>query len=428
MAGKDIIMLSQRELRRLHIIHKVLEGVIRQVDAADLLLLSDRQIRRIVKRVRLEGEAGITHKSRGKPSNRRLPKTIKDKVIKLYREKYHDFGPTFASEKLYEIDRIKIGDETLRQWLIESGDWKKTGKKRTHRQWRERKHYFGEMIQLDGSHHDWFEGRGPKCVLMGYIDDATGKTFGRFYPYEGTIPAMDSFKRYIKKYGIPMSVYLDKHTTYKSPAKPSIEDELNNTKPLSEFGRALKELGVELIHANSPQAKGRVERLFKTLQDRLVKEMRLRGIHSIEEANKFLGYYLPIYNKRFAVKPKGKDNLHRPIPKGIKLDNILCIKTERRLRKDFTVAHNRKLYQVEDPIKAERVVVIEKIDGSMAITYKDTPVKFREITTRPKKEQKEPRVCIARKRYIPPPDHPWRRFKFGKQSRYEQGEPIGVQP
>ena len=428
MAGKDIIMMSQRELRRLHIIHKVLDGAIRQVDAADLLLLSDRQIRRIVKRVRLEGEAGIRHKSRGKPSNRRFPKKIKDKVIKLYREKYNDFGPTLASEKLYEIDSIQISDETLRRWLIESGDWKKADKKRIHRQWRERKHHFGEMVQIDGSHHDWFEGRGPKCVLMGYIDDATGKIFGRFYPYEGTIPAMDSFKRYIKKYGIPMSVYLDKHTTYKSPAKPSIEDELNNTKPLSEFGRALKELGVELIHANSPQAKGRVERLFKTLQDRLVKEMRLRGINSIEEANKFLGYYLPIYNKRFAVKPKEKVNLHRPIPKGIKLNNILCIKTERRLSKDFTVAHNRKLYQVEDPIKAEKVVVIERIDGAMAITYKDGPLQFREITTRPPKEQKEPQICIARKRYIPPPDHPWRKFTFSRQSRYKQREPIEVQP
>jgi hypothetical protein len=284
------------------------------------------------------------------------------------------------------------------------------------------------MIQMDGSHHDWFEGRGTKCVFMGYIDDATGNTFGRFYGYEGTIPAMDSFKHYIKKYGIPMSVYLDKHTTYKSPAKPSIEDELNNTKPLSEFQRALKELGVEVIHANSPQAKGRVERLFKTLQDRLVKEMRLRGISTIEQANKFLGYYLPIYNRRFAVKPKEKDNFHRPISKDINLDNILCIKTKRSLRNDFTVAHNKKLYQVEDSIKTKKVVVIERIDGSISITYKDNPLKFREITTRPKKEQKQPQIYITRKIYIPPPDHPWRKFKFGRQSKYEQKESIGVQP
>jgi len=176
---------------------------------------------------------------------------------------------------------------------------------------------------MDGSHHDWFEGRGAGCVFMGYIDDARGEVFGRFYPYEGTIPAMDSFKRYIKKNGLPMSVYLDKHTTYKSTAKPTIQDELNNTQPLSEFERALKELGVEVIHANSPQAKGRIERLFGTLQDRVVKEMRLRGIRTIEEANCFLEEYLPLYNSRFAVCPKGKDNLHRPVGRGLELDGIL---------------------------------------------------------------------------------------------------------
>lgn len=264
MAGKDIIMLSQRELKRLHLIRKALEGTLKQVEAADILLLSDRQIRRIIKRVRLEGDAGITHKLRGRPSNRRLPKKIKEKAIKLYRERYKGFGPTLASEKLFEIDRIKINDETLRNWLIESGDWKKVRKGREHRQWRERKYHFGEMIQMDGSHHDWFESRGSKCVFMGYIDDATGKVFGRFYEYEGTIPAMESFNRYIKKYGIPMGVYLDKHTTYKSTARPSIEDELNNTGPLSEFERALKELGVEVIHGQytAGQRQGR-----ETIQD-----------------------------------------------------------------------------------------------------------------------------------------------------------------
>ncbi|KJU83965.1 transposase [Candidatus Magnetobacterium bavaricum] len=153
------------------------------------------------------------------------------------------------------------------------------------------------MVQMDGSHHAWFEDRGTKCVFMGYIDDATNRVYGSFYGYEGTIPAMDSFKRYIMKYGIPMSVYLDKQTTYKSPAKPTIEDEINGREALSEFGRTLKELSVQLIHANSPQAKGRVERLFQTLQDRLVKEMRLRNISTIEEANKFLDQYLSVIMK-----------------------------------------------------------------------------------------------------------------------------------
>ncbi|MBI5099838.1 MAG: helix-turn-helix domain-containing protein [Nitrospirae bacterium] len=173
MARKDIIMLSQRELRKLHFIKKVLEGVVKQIEAAEMLSLSDRQIRRLAKRVRIEGDTGITHKSRGKSSGRKLPTGIRDKVIELYREKYTGFGPTLASEKLAELEGIQLSDETLRLWLLESGDWKKARKGRKHRQWRERKHYFGEMIQMDGSHHDWFEGRGPKCVLMGYIDDAT---------------------------------------------------------------------------------------------------------------------------------------------------------------------------------------------------------------------------------------------------------------
>jgi hypothetical protein len=430
MAGKDIIMLSQKELKRLHIIQKVVDKAIRQTDAAEILSLSDRQIRRIVKKVRAEGERGIIHKSRGRDSNRKIPKKIKERVLKLYRAQYKDFGPTLASEKLFERDGIKLDDETLRIWLIESGDWKKTRKRRVHRQWRQRKQYRGEMVQMDGSHHNWFEGRGPQCVLMGYIDDATGTTFGRFYDYEGTIPAMDSFKRYIRKHGIPMIVYLDKHTTYKSNGKPSIEDELNDTKPLSEFERALKELGVEVIHANSPQAKGRIERLFGTLQDRLVKEMRLRGIQSIEEANTFLDQYLPLYNRRFAVTPEGKDNLHRGIPRGLNLDNILCMKTERTLRNDFTVAHNKKLYQIQDNIRASKVIVHDRIDGSIRITCKDSPLTFKEIPiTRPVpvKEKKQPIIIRPRKTYSPPKHQYWKNFKFGI-NRYERGNLIGSKP
>jgi transposase-like protein len=414
MAGEDMIMVGQGELKRLHVIRKVLERVIKQVEAAEILSLSGRQIRRIVKRIRSEGDRGVIHKSRGRPSNRRIPPKIKDRVIRLYRAQYKDFGPTLASEKLLERDRIEISDETLRRWLIEGGDWKKSRKRGRHRQWRERKHHYGEMVQMDGSHHTWFEGRGGPCVFMSYIDDATGKVFGRFYEYEGTIPAMDSFKRYIKKNGLPMRVYLDKHSTYKSTAKPTIEDELNDVAPLSEFERALRELGVEVSHAHSPQAKGRIERLFRTLQDRLVKEMRLRGIRTIEEANQFLEEYLPLYNKRFSVWPKEKDDFHRPLAKGMNLDAILCIKTERALRNDFTVAHNRKLYQVEEMIKASKVMVQDRIDGSMIMIHKGRALRFKEITERPPREKKEPMVVRRRKPYIPPTDHPWRRFKIRK--------------
>jgi hypothetical protein len=400
-----------------------LERVIKQVEAAEILSLSGRQIRRIVKRIRSEGDRGIVHQSRGKPSNRRTPDKVKNNVIRLYRAQYKDFGPTLASEKLLERDGIGISDETLRRWLLEAGDWKKTRKARGHRRWRERKHYAGEMVQMDGSHHEWFEGRGPWCVLMGYIDDATGKVFGRFYEYEGTIPAMDSFKRYIQKHGLPMSVYVDRHTTYKSTAKPSIEDELNNTMPLSEFERALIELGVEIIHAHSAQAKGRVERLFGTLQDRLVKEMRLRGIRTIEEGNRFLKQYLPVYNKRFSVRPMESNNVHRCLPKGLNLDAILCIKTERTVRNDFTVAHNKKLYQVEDRTNASKITIQDQIDGSMRMIYRDQSLRFKEIIERPVREEKAPVMMRRRKPVRPSPNHPWRNFKFGSH-KHERGKPI----
>jgi hypothetical protein len=411
MARKDIIMLSQRELKKLHVIMKVLDGVVKQIEAAEMLSLSDRQIRRLAKRVSIEGDRGIIHRCRGKSSGRKLPMEIRDRVIKLYREKYRGFGPTLASEKLAELEGIQLSDETLRLWLIASGDWKKARRGRKHRQWRERKHYFGEMLQMDGSHHDWFEGRGPKCVLMGYIDDATSKVFARFHEYEGTIPAMDSFKRYIRKYGIPVSIYLDRLSAYKSPGKLSMEEAADETELLSEFERAMKELGVEVKHAYSPQAKGRIERLFNTFQDRVVKEMRLRGIKSIEEGNKFLAQYLPGYNRRFAVKPKKAEDLHRAIPEGIELDNILCIRTQRGVRNDYTIAHNKRLFQILDKTEARKVQVEEKINGMMAITFEGRQLKFKEITARPEKQQKKLLIFpIKRKRtYGPAPSyHPWR--------------------
>ncbi len=423
MAGKDIITMTQGELKRLYVVRKAIDKVITQKEASKIIGVGLRQAQRMVFRVRTEGDSGIINKSRGRPSNRAKPGRVKDKALMLFRQKYPDFGPTLASEKLFERDGIKINDETLRLWLIEDGIPYKKRKKRPHRQWRERKERFGQMIQMDGSSHDWLEGRGPKCVLMGYIDDATGIPFGQFHAYEGTIPAMDSFKRYIKKRGLPLSVYLDKHTTYKSTKKLSIEEELANEEALSQFERALKELEVEVIHANSPQAKGRVERLFKTFQDRLVKEMRLANICNIDNANAFLGQYLPIYAKRFAVRPSKAGNLHRPIP-NIDLDRILCIKTKRALRKDFTVAHDKKLYQVLDNVRTKNVMVEERVDGSMVIRHKDAELKFKEIFDRPKKEESKKTYEFRLKRvYAPLADHPWRRFKLNPQyAHYSQRE------
>lgn len=423
MAGKDIIMLRQEELKRLHIIRKVSEGVLKQKEAAEILLISDRQVRRVIKRVREEGDRGIAHRSRGKTSNRRLLEKTREKVIRLYRQRYKGFGPTLFCEKLLEIDGIKISDETLRKWLIESGDWKKVRRGRRHRKWRERKESLGEMIQMDGSRHDWFEGRGEELVLMAYIDDATNRVFARFYDYEGTIPAMDSFKRYIEEYGIPMSVYLDKHSTYKSTGKPTIEDELNNRMPQSQFERGLEEIGVRVIHAHSPQAKGRIERIFKTFQDRVIKEMRLKWIKTKEEANEFLSRYLPIYNERFSFKAAKEGDLHREIPEGLDIDNILCIKTRRFVRNDFTIAHDRKLYQIEERINRREVIVEDRIDGSMEITYNDRALKFREIPVRPVRDKiTEPKAIKSgpKKVYIPPEDHPWKKYPAVNRKRPEE--------
>jgi len=422
MAGKDIIAMTQEELKRLHVIRKALDKSITQTEAANIIGLCLRQAQRIVKAVKVEGDKGVIHKSRGQLSNRALPNKIKDKALKLYKEKYHDFGPTLGSEKLFEIDKIKLNDETLRLWLLQAGIPYKKRKARPHRQWRQRKACFGEMVQMDGSHHDWFEARGPKCVLMGYIDDATSRPFARFYPYEGTIPAMDSFKRYIAKYGMPVSIYLDKHPTYKSNKKQTIEDELNNAEPLSQFSRAAKELGIDVIYADSPQAKGRIERLFNTFQNRLIKEMRLKGIKTIKEANKFLTYYLPIYAKRFVVVPTNDTDLHRFVPKGVDLDAVFCVKTIRVLRNDFTVAYNGKLYQVEDNVNAEKVTVEERANGSIHISYRNTDLKFKEITTRPKEQQEEPQA--PKGPYIPPRTAAWRRFRLPGSPRFEVREEV----
>ena len=208
-----------------------------------------------------------------------------------------------AAEKFAEREGMAIGAETLRGWLLAKGVTHFRRRKRPHRAWRARKAHVGELVQLDGSHHDWFEGRGPRCVLLAYIDDASSRVWARFYEYEGTIPAMDSFTRYGRRYGLPLAVYTDKHTTYKSPAEPTVDEQLEGHKPHSQFERSLAELGVELIHAHSPQAKGRVERLFGTFQDRLIKELRLAGSATLEAANGFLETYLPAYNQRFTVPP-----------------------------------------------------------------------------------------------------------------------------
>jgi len=417
MKKEGVISMSTRELKRLHVIQQVTEKRFKQAKAAESLELSLRQIKRLVKRLREEGPRGIVHRLRGQPSNRKHPSALKDKTLRLCQTRYRGFGPTLAQEKLLERDKIRVNRETLRQWLLEAGLWEKTKKGLKHRSWRERKECFGEMIQMDGSHHDWLEGRGPEPVLMGLIDDATNHVFARFYDYEGTFPALDSFKRYTLRYGLPQSVYLDKHSTYQSQAKPRLEEELEGQrKAQSQFERALEELGVRVIHADSPQAKGRVERLFGIFQDRLIKEMRLENIRTKEEANRFLTRYLPRYNRRFQREPKSPANLHQPLPEDLKLKRIFSVQKRRLLRNDNTIRHNKKLYLIETPWngrRPRRIQTEERLNGRLYLLDEDRELRYREIRERPLLPapmkapfpHKPPRI-------IPPSDHPWRKFRL----------------
>lgn len=413
MARKDIIIMSTKELKRLPVIHNVINKQITQREAAEILGLCDRQIRRIATRVKTGGEETLMHKSRGRPSHAAKPLKFKDKVLRLCKTRYKGFNPTFAAEKLFEIDKVKIHKETLRLWFIEADIAYKMRKGVKHRSWRPRKECYGQMVQLDGSHHDWFEGRGSKCVLMGYIDDATGYYFGKFYDFEGTIPAMDSFRSYIKKHGIPQSIYLDKHSTYKSMKKLTIEEELNNIRSLSQFERILTELRVDIIHANSPQAKGRVERSFGTHQDRLVKEMRLAGIRTVKKANRFLSsYYIPKHNQKFSIPAKRKVNLHRPAPKGFELCRIFSIKNKASLRNDFTIRYNNQFYQILDSIRADRVNIEEHLNGKLYMYHKGRHLSYKAIDKLPPRPKNAPKA--PKQRYIIPKDHPWRKFRFKK--------------
>lgn len=421
---EDILTMSQKELKRLHVIRKAIERRIKQKEAAELLEISQRQIRRLVKRVREESDGGIIHRLRGRLSHNAIPNTIKDRALRLCRGIYSGFNPTLASEKLFERNRIKINRETLRQWFIcESVSYEKR-KARPHRKWRARKEHCGQMVQMDGSHHDWFEGRGPRCVLMGYIDDATNRVYARFYDYEGTFPAMDSFKRYILSYGLPMSVYLDRHPAYKSLKKQTIEDELVNRQALSQFGRVLEDLGVHFIHAQSAPAKGRIERLFKTFQDRLVKEMRLEGTKSTAEGNRLLDRYLPVFNKRFNVIPVSSEDLHRPLVAGADLDSIFAAKTERTLRNDFTVVHNGRLYQVQDNIRSDKVIVEDRLSGKRLITYKGRALRYHEIAQRPKKVPQPYKSSKPRIYESPAMDNPWRLFRLPGSHKTQISEEV----
>jgi len=412
--AKDVLMITQEEVRRYQVVRKIFDREMNQQEAAEYLDLSDRQIRRIVSRVRKEGERGVIHRLRGAKGCRRLPESFKNRILEVYRRQYADFGPTLASEKLLERDKVKVCDETLRRWLIQAGLWRlRQRKKPKERSWRQRKEHVGEMVQLDGSHHDWLEGRGPKLVLMGYIDDATSRFYGRFYGYEGTLPAMGSLKRYIKLYGIPRSIYLDKHSTYKNNHKQRYTDwPFRDQGELTQFARACRQLGTELIYAHSAPAKGRVERVFRTLQDRLVKELRLSGAKTCQEANVVLGWYLNVFNRKFRVSARKKGDWHRPLNPRMDLDEILSVQTKRVLRNDRTIFHNKRWFQVLTKTRAQNVMIHEYLSGRMGVKGGMARLSYQLIEGPPSRIQQNNRPHNIRKRrrpYIPPKESYWRR-------------------
>lgn len=422
--------MTIKELKKLTIGKQAIDGHITQKRGARLLGVSYRQMKRIVSRIRREGEVGVKHRGGGRPSNRRIGEETKEAVLRIYQHRYSGFAPTLAQEKLEELEGMRISVQTMRNWLIEADHWQVRKRGRKHRRWRQRKDYFGEMVQLDGSHHRWLEERGGELVLMGYIDDATGNVFGRFYEYEGTLPAMDSFRRYISKYGVPLSVYLDKHSTYKSLRKARIGEQLAGLRDgLSQFERAMQELGVEVIHAHSAPAKGRIERLFKTFQDRLVKEMRLAVISNLQEANQFLEKYLPVYNQKFhraAAKPA---DLHRQAPGDKELSAILCIRKQRVLRNDFTFMYAGKFYQVKQKTTGRKVEIRQNRFGSFQVLYNGRKLSYKEIQpVPPERPSKMDRRLWQKKATPQKMDHPWKRRTFlahQKRTQLQQLKQLG---
>jgi transposase len=395
--------MSVKERIRLEALGRVKRKELTVVAAAQLMGLSLRQARRLWKRFKARGDAGLVHQLRGRASNRRLEEQVRVRVIKLHQEKYADFGPTFACQKLAE-EGLELSPDTLTALLKERGLWERRRRRGRHRKRRDRRSSFGSMLQMDGSHHDWFEGRGPKCVLMVIIDDASNVTYARFYPAETTAAAFDVFGRWAKLYGLPRSVYADRHSIYR--------DEDHPHKP-TQFGRAMKQLGVELIAAHSPQAKGRVERRNAVFQDRLVKEMRLRGISDMAQANALLEeMFLADLNRRYAIKPANAQDLHRALDPKLKLQEVLCVQEDRVVGQDWCVRWKSRWLQIGPEHEALRltrrkVLVRELSDGKLLLDYRGQRLSVTEVPARPT-PPKARKTILNNRRYKPAAEHPWR--------------------
>ena len=416
--------MSKKERPRLGVMKQVKAKLLSLVVAAELLGLSYRQAKRVWRRYRDRGDAGLVHLGRGRCGNRGKAGKARERILARYQERYPDFGPTLAAEHLSR-EGLKVDHETLRRWLLAKGLWTLQRRRQKHRQWRERKACFGELVQMDGSHHDWFEGRRAKAVLMVMIDDATNRSYAQFSEEETTRAAYDTFEGYARRHKLPLGLYVDRDSIYRTERELSVAEQLAGEKPLTQFGRAMKQLGVKIELASSPQAKGRVERRNGLLQDRLVKELRLAGISDLVRANQFLEQeFLPEINRRFWVKPAQEADAHLPVPRD--LAEILSWEEERIVQRDWTVAWEGRWFQIESGHEAlclvgRSVVVRELRNGAVQLIREKQKLKHRELAQRPVRAPQSKPLPTSTSQTKPVASHPWRQFGLGVGQEFWRG-------
>ena len=415
---EERLTMTTGEIDRLRVMRNVLEHHLTWQQAADQLGLCRRQIGYRCGRVRAEGSRGVIHRLRGQPSNHRRASGLLDKAVVLVRSRYPDFGPALADVTLRRVHHLSLSTFALRQGLIDAGLWRSKRHRIAHRAWRARRACLGELVQLDGSTHDWFEGRGPRCVLLIYIDDATSRVlYGAFIPTEDTEQLLRGTKTYLERDGRPGAFYVDQDSIYRVNRQPTIEEQLRDSQPLTQFTRAMTELDIRVIPAHSPQAKGRVERGFQTHQDRLVNELRLAGIATREAANPFLEtVYLPDHNARCAVAPANPTDAHRPLLSQHRLAEILSWRSDRTLLNDFTLRYESQWFQVlrEQPVRVRpgaRIAVERRLDGSLHLRYREDYLSFVRIPKPAIRSVTVPRhhPQPVRSMWKLAPTHPWKR-------------------
>jgi transposase len=422
--------MSKRELNRLEVMQRIKEKRLTQKEAARILGLSVRQVKRLYRAYRQQGAAGLVSKRRGKPSNHRLDTKVEQRAIDLIHKHYRDFGPTLAHEKLVEVHGLHLSDESVRKLMIVEGLWKpKKARKLEVHQMRERRACFGELVLIDGSEHAWFEERGPKCVLLVFIDDATGQLLELlFVPQETFFAYCEASRHYFERYGKPLAFYTDRHGIFRvNQPRP-----LGLTSGQTQFGRAMEELDIQILCASTPQAKGRVERANQTLQDRLVKELRLRGISDMTAGNAYLPEFRQDFNRRFAVVPRSNHDAHRPLLPTDNLDRILTHQETRTLTKNLTVHYNNVIYQIHTKrptyaMQKAPVTVCENAQGEIAILYNNKPLPYSLYLKPQRQAEVVDTKSLDQKIKLPnppAPNHPWRRG-FGY---HLNGKPIQPSP